>query len=85
MTITVPFQPLPLDQSDVRYAHGPDLFVRPGVPTGRLVQFDWHTSTVYPGTGRAPQAVADLRGGLPDALRWAFAERVEEWPTEDED
>ncbi|WP_018350207.1 alpha/beta hydrolase-fold protein [Longispora albida] len=52
MTIMVPFQPLPLDQSDVQYAHGPDSFVQPGVPAGQLVEFGWDTSTVYPGTSR---------------------------------
>ncbi|MEO8329190.1 MAG: alpha/beta hydrolase-fold protein [Candidatus Nanopelagicales bacterium] len=52
MTITMPYQPLAVDQTDVQYAHGPDSFVQPGVPTGRLAEFDWSTSTVYPGTSR---------------------------------
>jgi enterochelin esterase family protein len=48
----MPYQSLALDQTDVRYAHGPDSFVQPGVPAGRVVEFDWNTSTVYPGTSR---------------------------------
>ncbi|GAA3241372.1 alpha/beta hydrolase [Dactylosporangium siamense] len=52
MTLEVPFQPLPVDQSDVRYAHGPDSTRRPGVPAGRTVEFDWNGSIVYPGTSR---------------------------------
>jgi enterochelin esterase family protein len=52
VTITMPYQPLALDQTDVQYAHGPDSFVQPAVPTGQLVEFDWNTSTVYPGTTR---------------------------------
>jgi hypothetical protein len=46
------YRPLALDQTDVLYEHGPDSFVRPEVPTGQLVEFDWNTSTVYPGTSR---------------------------------
>jgi enterochelin esterase family protein len=52
VTITMPYQPLALDQTDVLYAHGPDSFAQPGVPTGQLVAFDWNTSAVYPGTSR---------------------------------
>ncbi len=52
VAITMPYQPLALDQTDVQYAHGPDSFVQPGVPTGRLIEFDWNTSAVYPGTSR---------------------------------
>jgi enterochelin esterase family protein len=51
MTIEVPYQPLPVDQSDVRYAHGPDSVVQPGVPVGETVEFDWNGSAIYPGTG----------------------------------
>lgn len=52
VTIEVPFRPLPVDQSDVRYAHGPDSFRRPGVPVGQIIEFEWHHSAVYPGTSR---------------------------------
>jgi enterochelin esterase-like enzyme len=48
----MPYLPLALDQTDVQYEHGPDSSVQPGVPTGRPVEFDWNTSTVYPGTSR---------------------------------
>jgi enterochelin esterase family protein len=48
----MPYQPLPIDQSDVRYAHGPDSVVQPGVPTGETIAFDWNESTIYPGTVR---------------------------------
>ena len=52
MTIEVPFRQLPVDQSDVRYAYGPDSAARPGVPAGMTVEFDWNTSITYPGTSR---------------------------------
>ncbi|GAA2294372.1 alpha/beta hydrolase-fold protein [Streptomyces hawaiiensis] len=52
MTIEVPYQPLPIDQSDVRYLHGPDSTAQPGVTAGETVAFDWRDSEVYPGTSR---------------------------------
>jgi len=52
VTADVPYRPLPVDQSDVRYAYGPDSMVQPGVPAGETVEFDWDDSTVYPGTSR---------------------------------
>ncbi|GAA4261876.1 alpha/beta hydrolase-fold protein [Dactylosporangium darangshiense] len=52
VTVEVPFRPLAVDQSDVRYAHGPDSARQPGVPVGRTVEFDWNDSIVYPGTSR---------------------------------
>ena len=52
MTIEVPFRALPVDQSDVRYAHGPDSFRQPDVPVGQVIEFDWDDSAVYPGTSR---------------------------------
>jgi enterochelin esterase-like enzyme len=52
MTTEVPFQPLPIDQSDVRYAHGPDSTPQPGVPVGETLEFDWNDSAIYPGTSR---------------------------------
>ncbi len=52
MTVEVPFVALPVDQSDVRYAHGPDSAPQPGVPAGQTIEFDWTSSAVYPGTSR---------------------------------
>ncbi|MFB7776285.1 alpha/beta hydrolase [Streptomyces bauhiniae] len=52
MTIEVPYQPLPIHQSDVRYAHGPDSAPQPGVPSGETIEFDWDVSAIYPGTSR---------------------------------
>ncbi|WP_275006969.1 alpha/beta hydrolase [Promicromonospora iranensis] len=51
MTAYVPFVPLPLDQEDVRYEHGPDSSRSPGVPHGFTVELRWE-STAYPGTTR---------------------------------
>jgi enterochelin esterase family protein len=36
----------------VRYAHGPDSFPQPGVPRGRLYEYEWSDSRVFPGTTR---------------------------------
>ncbi|WP_129666166.1 hypothetical protein [Phytoactinopolyspora endophytica] len=52
MTTQVPYRPVPVDQSDVRYAHGPDSVVQSGVPAGETIEFDWRDSTTYPGTSR---------------------------------
>lgn len=52
VTIEVPYKPLPLDQSSVRYMHGPDSVARSGVPVGQTVEFEWNQSAVYPGTSR---------------------------------
>lgn len=52
MTTELPYQPLPIDQSSVRYAHGPDSIRQPGVPAGTIVEFEWNDSTLYPGTSR---------------------------------
>lgn len=48
----VPFRPLPIDQSDIAYAYGPDSAPRPGVPAGQTVEFAWRDSAIYPGTSR---------------------------------
>ena len=48
----MPYRPLPIDQSDVRYLHGPDSAPQPGVPAGETVEFEWRGSEVYPGTVR---------------------------------
>jgi enterochelin esterase-like enzyme len=52
VTTEVPFHPLPLDQSEVRYAYGADSRVQEGVPTGTITELEWNDSTVYPGTSR---------------------------------
>jgi len=48
----VPYQPLPIDQSDVRYEHGPDSVRQPGVRVGQTVELSLGDSAVYPGTSR---------------------------------
>jgi enterochelin esterase family protein len=52
VTTEVPYRPLPVDQSTVRYAHGPDSLPQPGVPLGETTEFEWRDSTIYPGTSR---------------------------------
>ena len=52
VTTEIPFSPLPLDQSDIRYLHGPDSTAQQGVPSGAVTEFEWNASTVYPGTSR---------------------------------
>lgn len=52
MATEIPFSPLPVDQSDVRYLHGPESTAREDVPSGTITEFEWNDSTVYPGTSR---------------------------------
>lgn len=53
MANEVPYLPLPDCRSDdVSYLHGPDSEVQPGVPAGNTLEFDWNSSTIYPGTSR---------------------------------
>lgn len=52
MSARVPYRPLPLDLTDVRYEHGPDSSPQPGVPVGETVELEVSNSTGYPGTGR---------------------------------
>lgn len=52
MTTLVPYRPLPIDQSDVRYEHGPDSVRQPGVHIGQTVELTLTNSVVYPGTSR---------------------------------
>jgi len=52
MSAEVPYRPLPLDQTAVRYAYGPDSVARSGVPAGETVELEWRDSKVYPGTSR---------------------------------
>jgi enterochelin esterase-like enzyme len=53
VTYEVPYQPLPIDQSVVRYAHGPDSVRHDNVPAGSTIEFQWRDSRTYPGTSRA--------------------------------
>lgn len=48
----VPYRSTPVDQSDIRYDHGPDSVVQPDVPAGQTIEFDWRRSAIYPGTSR---------------------------------
>jgi enterochelin esterase-like enzyme len=52
VTTDVPYRPLPLDQSDVRYVPGPDSAVQDGVPQGAVTEFGWDDSAAFPGTSR---------------------------------
>ena len=49
---TIPYRPLPIDQSEVVYEHGPDSERRSGVPEGRTVEVTLPESSTYPGTSR---------------------------------
>ena len=49
---TIPCRPLPIDQSEVVYEHGPDSERRPGIPEGRTVEVTLPDSAIYPGTSR---------------------------------
>jgi enterochelin esterase-like enzyme len=70
VTTWVPYRPLPVDQSDVRYRHGPDSSRRPEVPEGVTHAFRWTSSGVYPGTSRTVwvHVPAAYRPGRPAAL-----------------
>jgi enterochelin esterase family protein len=49
----VPYVRQPTDfTATVRYAHGPDSYRRPGVPTGTILEHEWRKSRVFPGTTR---------------------------------
>ncbi|GAA2740009.1 hypothetical protein GCM10009868_00420 [Terrabacter aerolatus] len=48
----VPYRPLPVDQTDVVYGHGPDSVRHDGVPQGQTVELRIDDSAVYPGTSR---------------------------------
>jgi enterochelin esterase-like enzyme len=52
MRSEIAYRPLPIDQSDVWYTHGPDSRQRPGVRIGTTIEFQWTASDVYPGTVR---------------------------------
>ena len=55
---TVAYRPLPIDQSEVVYAYGPDSHRQEGVPTGETVELVLPNSTAYPGTSRGVWAHA---------------------------
>ena len=61
MTVEVPYRQLPLEQSEVRYAHGPASVVQQGVPAGETIEFDWRDSNAYPGTRLANSGFMFLR------------------------
>ncbi|HJQ80495.1 MAG TPA: hypothetical protein VJ828_11095, partial [Lacipirellulaceae bacterium] len=37
---------------EVRYPHGPDSFQQDGVPRGKVTEYVWNDSKVFPGTIR---------------------------------
>lgn len=52
MSADVSFRSLPVNQDEVRYAHGPDSEPRADVPSGDIRLFDIDDSSIYPGTTR---------------------------------
>ncbi|GAB3495608.1 alpha/beta hydrolase [Flexivirga lutea] len=52
MSTRLPYTPLPIDQSDVLYEHGPDSERRDDVPPGVTTEFTLEDSRIYPGTER---------------------------------
>lgn len=52
MNVSVPYRPLPIEQQDVIYEHGPDSFPQPGVESGMTSEFVVDDSLVFPGTTR---------------------------------
>jgi len=52
MTIRVPYTPLPIDQTDVVYEHGPASMPRHDVRRGVTTDFTITDSAVFPGTER---------------------------------
>lgn len=68
MVTSVPYTPLPLDQSDVVYEHGPDSMPREDVPRGITTELRIADSTVYAGTERTVwvhQPSSTSEGALP--------------------
>ena len=49
---TLAYRPLPIDQSEVVYAYGPDSQLQDGVSPGETVELVLLGSTAYPGTSR---------------------------------
>jgi enterochelin esterase-like enzyme len=52
MSVEIPFQPLAIDQSDVRYAHVPDSQRRHDVTAGETTEARWVQTGTYPGIPR---------------------------------
>ena len=51
--IEMPYVRQPDDFSTpVRYAHGPDSYRHPGIPSGTILDYEWRESRVFPGTIR---------------------------------
>ncbi len=48
----IPFHPLPIDQADVWYAHGPDSRRRADTATGETTEVQWESVAAYPGVTR---------------------------------
>ena len=48
----VPYQPLPPDVDEVRYAFGPDSMTHDDGPVGRTIEIAGIASRQYPGTDR---------------------------------
>ena len=49
----LPYVRQPADFSTpVRYAHGPDSYRQPGVPSAAILEHEWTASRVFPGTNR---------------------------------
>lgn len=68
MGISVPFAPLPVDQSDVTYEHGPDSSRRADVPPGRTTRLEVVDPRAYPGTTRSVWVHVPATAGPDDTL-----------------
>ena len=70
MSTTIPFQAIPVDQTDVVYEYGPDSVPDPAVPAGHIEEIRLTDSVIYPGTTRTiwihrPVALpADVEAGV---------------------
>jgi enterochelin esterase family protein len=73
-------------RSEVRYEYGPDSRRHEGVPQGKITEFVWNTSQVYPGTIRrcAVYVPAQYDGSRPAALM-VFQDGVRHYLSEDQD
>jgi len=67
VTTDVPYFPLPIDQSDVRYAYGPSSGLQPDVRPGETIELDWAHSDAYPGTFRKVWVHAPAAYGAAEA------------------
>ena len=63
MVTELPYVPMALDQSSVRYAHGPDSVARADVPVGTVTVLEWDDSESYPGTSRRVQVHVPASSG----------------------